>query len=63
MMLGIDECDEEMGYFLTYGKNKPYKRTCRVIPPEGNEEELYREFQEANFNEYFTGSYKYCLFK
>ena len=25
--------------------------------------EKYREYQEQNFNEYFTGSYKYCLWK
>ena len=27
------------------------------------QEEKYREFQEQNFNEYFTGSYKYRLWK
>lgn len=25
--------------------------------------EKYREYQEQNFNEYFTGSYKYCLWR
>lgn len=27
------------------------------------QEEKYREFQEQNFNEYFTGNYKYSLWK
>lgn len=27
------------------------------------DEKAYREFQQSNFEEYFTSSYIYCLFK
>lgn len=64
-MLGDNECDEETAYFLKYGKNKPYKRTCKLVPPTEDNEEAYREYQEANFNEYFdwAGTYRYALWK
>ena len=32
MILGNQECDEEMAYFLKYGKIKPYKKTCLYEP-------------------------------
>lgn len=45
--------------------NKPHKRSFKPIFRREDEHdlELYREFQQANFDEYFTGSYRYCLFK
>ena len=34
MILGDQECDEEIAYFLKHGERKPYKRTCTFKPPE-----------------------------
>ena len=34
-----------------------------IFPADELAEEKYREYQEQNFNEYFTGSYKYRLWR
>ena len=45
-------------------KAVPHKITLKIQEDiDDIQDESYREFQEANFDEYFTGSYKYCLWK
>lgn len=68
MMLGITECDEETAYFLKNGEwKKPnYKKSFYI--PTGDDEhgrELYREFQQANFDEYFdwAKTYRFTLWR
>ena len=34
-----------------------------IFPADEIADEKYREYQEQNLYEYYTGSYKYCLWK
>ena len=57
-MLGDDECDEEIAYFLKHGKNKPYKRTCKNTQPQhdyerDNEPEPYYLWQGTRIPQWF----------
>lgn len=67
MILGLAECDEDIAYILKYGKSKPYERhRCEFIPCEDEKSiESYRDFQQANFDEYFdwAKTYRYALFR
>lgn len=41
----------------------PKRKNIDILESDEISDEKYREYQEQNFNEYFTGSYKYCLWK
>lgn len=60
--------DYDTAYFLTYGKHPlPNYDKEPYIPnadfDRDNSNEAYSEYQQSNFDEYFTGSYRFVLFK
>lgn len=67
MKLGENECDYELAHFLQHGEFPPVIRNGKKYHVLWNdyENELYREYQESNWYEYFdpAKTYRYCLFK
>lgn len=64
MMLGEFECDEDTAYFLKNGKYPKKTNTYKPIEsmPLDNDDELYRLFHEANWEEYmdWAKTYRFC---
>jgi hypothetical protein len=66
MKLGDEECSADIGYFLEHGEYPKYQKTCtqsNTLEDIEFDNDLYREFQEANFYEYFQNTYKFCLWQ
>jgi hypothetical protein len=64
MILGEYECDDDIAYFLENGNYPPIKERCKHKQPDYDDNEMYREFQESNFYEYFdpARTYRFCKF-
>ena len=66
MILGLSECDTDTAYFLKNGEYPKKENACKqsfITEDWEHEDDLYREFQEANFYEYFQNTYRFCLWK